>query len=304
MSDDDLYQQLLVAEDELIDEYVSDELPEQERAKFSRHFLSVPELRQDVRFAAALRKHALETAPQEVVAREPAAPARVSPFDWLRTLFVRPALGATLAAALLLAVVIAAWLAAQNSQLRRQLGELEARHTPAPARGPDLQERLASEQVRNEQLSAELQRQQERLAEESRKLQAAEAAQRRQQVAAERGQSQRPEVAAFVTLMLTPGAVREGGELKKISLSPAAREVRIRLDLSAGGYRSYRAALRTADGRELWSARRLRAAGAKFVQVNIPARLLAPDDYQILLSGLTSSGEPEELDSYYFRVSR
>lgn len=313
MSEDDLYQQLLVAEDELIDEYVSDELPEQERAKFNRHFLSVPQLRQDVRFAAALRKHALETAPL-VVAADSAAPkpepARASPFDHLRRLFMQPALGASLAAALLAAVVLAAWLAAQNSQIRREVGQLQGRQTPPPDTRPDSQERLAleqlrNEQLRNEQLSSELRRQQELLAEESRKLQASQEAQRQQQAAAERGQSPRSGVAGFVVLALTPGAVREtGGELKKVILSPATREVRVRLGLAAGGHRSYGATLRTADGREVWSARGLRAAGAKFVQVNIPARLLPSDDYEILLSGVTSSGEMEELNSYYFRVSR
>jgi hypothetical protein len=304
MSDDELYQQLLVAEDELIDEYVSDELPEQERAKFSRHFLNVPELRQDVRFTAALRKHALETAAQEVGAQEPAPPPRVSPFNRLRMLFMRPALGASLAAALLAAVILGGWLAAQNSQLRREISQLSARQTPAPAPESDLRERLALEQHRSEQLSAELRRQQELLAEESRKLQAVQESQTRQQNAGARGQAQRPGIAAFVALALTPGAVRETGELQKVSLLPDTREVRIRLDLAKGGYRSYRTALRTSDGREVWTARGLRATGAKFVQVNIPAGLLTPDDYQILLSGVASSGKTEELDSYYFRVLR
>jgi hypothetical protein len=304
MSDDDLYQQLLVAEDELIDEYVSDELPEQERAKFSHHFLSVPELRQDVKLAAVLRKHALETAQQEVVAHKPAAPTRVSPFGWLGTLFTRPAFGTSLAALLLAAVVLAAWLAARNSQLKRQLGQLQVRQSPTPEPAPDLQEQLASERLRNEQLSAELRRQQELLADESRKLQEVREAQGQQQAGGARTQNRRQGVAAFVALALTPGVERDSGELKKASLSPDTREVRVRLDLAAGGYSSYRAALRAADGREVWTARGLRAAGTKYVQVNIPAKLLKPDDYQILLSGVTSTGEVEELNSYYFRVSK
>jgi hypothetical protein len=305
MSDDDLYQQLLVAEDELIDEYVSDELPEQERAKFSRHFLSVPELRQDVKFAASLKKHALETAQRDVIAPKPAAPARISPFGWLGTLFTRPAFGASLAALLLAAVVLAAWLATQNSQLKRQLGQLQAtRQSPTPESTPGLQEQLASERLRNEQLSAELRRQQELLADESRKLQQVRETQGQQQSANARTQTTRQGVAAFVVLALTPGVVRDSGELKKVSLSPDTREVRVRLDLAAGGYRGYHAALRAADGREVWTARGLRATRAKYVQVNIPAKLLKPDDYQILLSGVTSTGEVEELNSYYFRVSK
>jgi hypothetical protein len=36
--------------------------------------------------------------------------------------------------------------------------------------------------------------------------------------------------------------------------------------------------------------------------LNIPAKLLSPDDYEILLSGVNASGESEEISSYYFRV--
>src|SRR5215207_4236036 len=73
LSDDDLYQQLLLAEDDLIDEYISGELSDQERSKFSARFLRVPELKQDVMSMMALRKHALETVPP-VAARDAPAP--------------------------------------------------------------------------------------------------------------------------------------------------------------------------------------------------------------------------------------
>jgi HAMP domain-containing protein len=300
MSDDDLYQRLLLAEDDLIDDYISGALLDQDQAKLRQHFLRVPELRQDIKSVAALRKYALQTT-RKVVKKDSPTPLRFSLFGWLKKFFTHPSVGVSFAAASLAAVVIAVWLGTQVSQLRRQVEQLQARQTSAPVPQPGLEEQLASERLRNEQLSAEFRRQQELLAEKSREVQP----DRGQPQPTPGSRSAPPSgVPAFVAFTLTPGAVRDAGELKKVPLSPATREVRIRLDLSSGGYRSYRAALRTADGREVWSAQRLRAAGAKFVQVNIPARLLASDDYQILLSGLTSSGETEELDSYYFRVSR
>jgi hypothetical protein len=294
MADDDLYQRLLLAEDDLIEEYISGTLSERDQANFSRRFLQVPELRQDVRSIMVLRKYALETAPQVPINHSPAAPP-FSPFDRLKKFFMRPALGVAFAAALLAAILVAVWLAAQNSQLRKEVEQLQARQMSQPTPQPGLREELAAERLRNEQLSAELLRQQELLAEESRKLQQA------QSTLAPKHDSGSGLRAVFAFALGT-GAVRESGELKKVSVPPDAREVRIRLDLAAADYRSYRAVLQTVEGREVFPSRGLRASAGMFLQLRIPAKLLTPGDYQIRLSGVSPSGEAEEIDSYYFRV--
>jgi hypothetical protein len=298
MSDDDLYQQLLLAEDDLVDEYISNALPEQDRAKFSQNFLNVPELRQDVRFALVLRKHVLETAPKAVAKDSPVVP-HVSLRDRFRNFFLQPALGVSFAVALLAAVLLVAWLAAQNSRLRKQVEQLQAQQTPLPTLERDLQAQLASERLRNEQLSSELLRQQELLAEETRKLQLAQ--EQQPSIPTPRPVSQST-VTTFVALTLTPGLVRDSGELKKVSVPPNTREVRISLDLPESGYRSYSTVLTTVEGREVWSRQGLQATGRKFVLAIIPAKFLSPDDYQMLLSGVKRSGESEEISRYYFRV--
>ncbi|HEX8473496.1 MAG TPA: hypothetical protein VF666_05655 [Pyrinomonadaceae bacterium] len=101
MSEDDYYEQLLIAKDKLIDDFVSDKLSEPKRATFARRFLSVPELRQDVRFAGALRKHAAESAlrASSKERTERPRPFLLSP---LVAFFRRPAVGFSLSAALLL----------------------------------------------------------------------------------------------------------------------------------------------------------------------------------------------------------
>jgi len=298
MSDDDLYQRLLLAEDDLIDEYVSGALSEQDRAKFSRRFLHVPELRQDVRSVTALRNYALKTAPKVTTERSP-APTSFSLFDRVRKIFMRPVVGFALAAALLAAVGLAVLLAAQNSQLRKQVEQLHARQSPPSVPQPEQRDELAAERLHNEQLSEELQRQKELLAEESRKLQQAQGQQMQTPTPVPNSRSGVSSVFAFA---LGAGAVRESGELKRVSVPRGAREVNVRLDLAANDYRSYRAVLQTVEGREVLSSRGRRGGGGTFVQLNIPARLLMPGDYRIRLSGVNPSGEAEEIDSYYFRV--
>lgn len=298
MSDDTLYERLLLAEDDLIDEYVSGTLSDGDRVKFSRRFLQVPTLRQDVRSVVALRKHALETAPQVTTGRS----STFSPsllIDWLRKFFIRPIIGVAFASALLVAVLVAVWLAAQNLQLRKQVEQLRAGQVPPPTPQPELREALAAEKLRNEQLSAELQRQRELLAEETRKLQETQG--RPQPVTTPKPDSSSGMPAVFAFALGT-GAVRESGEMKKVSVPPSAREVRIQLDLATADYRRYRAVLLTVEGREVLPFQGLRAGRGRFVQLNIPAKFLTPGDYQIRLSGVNPSGEADEIDSYYFRV--
>jgi hypothetical protein len=57
MSDSDLYEGLLILEDEIIDQYVRGALSEAESASFERYFLQSPEHRQKLRFARALSKY-------------------------------------------------------------------------------------------------------------------------------------------------------------------------------------------------------------------------------------------------------
>lgn len=297
LSDDDLYERLLLAEDDLIDEYVSGALDDQDQERFGRRFLRVPELRQDVKSVTALRKYARETGPQVVKGDSP-APPRFSLFAWLKRFFTHPSVGVSFAAASLAAVMLIAWLAAQVSQLQRQVSELQARQTPAPQ--TDLEAQLAAERLRNEQLSAELRRQQELLAVKSHDPQTGVEQPQPTPVSSSTPQ---PGFQTVIAFTLTPGAVRSTGELKKVVLSPLTRELRIRLDLAEDSYRGYRAVLRTGS-REVLPSQSLRAVGGKLVTFRIPARLLDENDYEIVLSGVTSSGELEIVDRYHFRVSK
>jgi hypothetical protein len=57
LADKGSYEALLVAEDELIDEYLADRLSRAERESFESHFLITPERRQKLSFSRAFRKY-------------------------------------------------------------------------------------------------------------------------------------------------------------------------------------------------------------------------------------------------------
>lgn len=77
MADNELFDRVLLAEDDMVEEYVQDELSESDRAGFKASFLSTPEGRQQVAYAKALRKYVDDVSPAPDadvrVAKEPAA---------------------------------------------------------------------------------------------------------------------------------------------------------------------------------------------------------------------------------------
>src|SRR3989304_5577128 len=59
LADENLYEELLVIEDELIDQYVWGQLPEPERTSFLQYLSALPDHKERLEFAQALRAHSL-----------------------------------------------------------------------------------------------------------------------------------------------------------------------------------------------------------------------------------------------------
>ena len=120
VTDGEFYQELLIIESELIDEYLSGELSEAERAGFESHFLVSPERQKQLRFAKSFHSYLNEKAPErdlepsvdEAVDRPTVVP-KPPPRPWYSSFLpIRsPALAyATMAALLVLIVGISWWL--------------------------------------------------------------------------------------------------------------------------------------------------------------------------------------------------
>jgi anti-sigma-K factor RskA len=81
ITDADFFEELEIAEDELIDEFLSHDLSEPERDRFERHFLAAPERQRNLQFAKAMRR---QITPQ-------IAPPPLVPWWSLQNYFVRAA---------------------------------------------------------------------------------------------------------------------------------------------------------------------------------------------------------------------
>jgi hypothetical protein len=118
--DGELYEELLIAEDELVDQFLSGEMSEPEREAVEAHFLRAPGRQEQLLFAGALKKYLAANAPQAVDAPraqhettdESCSRQRQKKTFLLSRLFARnPALAVSLAGALVLMIVGGLWLA-------------------------------------------------------------------------------------------------------------------------------------------------------------------------------------------------
>lgn len=117
MTNSEFFEELLILEDELIDQYLADKLSPSARDAFETHFMLTPERRQKLRFAGTFRKYVAVTATSDQVESQEAydrrAPLRRAPaFSFWP--FSNPALAYSLAAVLLLAVLCTSWLVLRN----------------------------------------------------------------------------------------------------------------------------------------------------------------------------------------------
>jgi hypothetical protein len=120
LTNDEYFEELLAAEDELIDSYVRGDLSEWERESFAQHFLAASERRQKLSFAETLHRYVkvasvAEPPPAIVYGRRPPVWKRLIPASLHNQ---KPLLGLSVAAASVIVIFGASWLIVRNVLLR------------------------------------------------------------------------------------------------------------------------------------------------------------------------------------------
>src|SRR5207302_5304478 len=107
-----------------------------------------------------------------------------------------------------------------------------------------------------------------------------------------------------IALILSPGLSRGGEEPKRVVIASPDAILRLQLVVKAeGDYQSYSAVLRTVEGKEVFTQRRLRSTtrnSQRFITLDVPTRNISAADYELTLIGLSKTGSSEELADYYF----
>lgn len=269
--DGDFAERLRAVEHDLVDAYTNGELTGETLDGFRAQYLRSPAGLAQVEFAQALRGAA--TAGQASPARD-AAGGRTVPWWQL------------VAAGLVLAA--AGSLAVDNFQLRRQMSAVDQARAELEKRVQQLREDVGRQRSTTSATEEELARVREALA--SARTQPSD------------GQPGAPPILALVLR----AATREAAEIPQLAIPTGVATVVLRLPLVAVEFPFYEAELRDLTSETvIWRSGRLTAPAASarpLLPLTVRASVLVPRNYVMGLSGISTAGVAEPLDTYPFRV--
>lgn len=333
-SDDALFEQLEIAENELADDYAQGRLSGSLLQKFEAAFTDSPALRRKLEVSSLLYQTAaaeeqmpladlIETKGEPGKVAAAASAAAEQPGWWwerIRLYLRAPQLAAGFAVLLIL-LGGGWWLVWRNSQSNENL--IAVQKTPAPVNN-DSPSAAAGGNLQNQQLPPL-----SPPATEAPVNEQPQAANKNQNVSPRTNGALKPQPAAtalkasptpsqpktaqpvFAFLALAgAGGVRSGGggETKTLVLSEKTTAARLRLAFEESDFAAYETVARTVDGKETWRGKAARSVktrqGSQFVTIEIPGRLLPAGDYLITLSGIGKTGARETIEEYYFTVKR
>lgn len=311
-ANDQAFEELQIAEGEVIDAYVSERLPAQARKHLEQQLEKSPRLRQRVAFARTfagaipdIRLEELPGASAERPSPRLETPVLPQPTyqrrrSWLDNLFwdsfKRPALTLVMVACVFV-VSLGSW-AVVSVRLRRESQQL-ADERAAIARQREELNRLSAEQDHKiERMTADLKAQQSRTAEELARLE--ESRKRLKQIEEEGRGQQKAVTQTMAMLVLSAGSLR-GGSPAEVKIPPGASHLPLGLVLEAADYPRYNVVITDVRQKEVFKKTGLGLRAGKTLFVRVPATRLKPDSYSVDVSGATSSG-PEHIRTFQFRV--
>lgn len=301
LTDDSQFESLELAEDELIDAYIRDELSAEERQQFKARILTSPRLAERVHFAKAIREKI--DASFSLAAENSLAPVASISIDsrrskWWESIFPqqpvwRTAMVACLGLFLVAGLVsVFGWL-----RLRNESERLASERAALEQQKLEFDKRLREEQTRAEQANANVQRDKDSRAEDLRSIDKPDEPNKL---------GTRRNGSTTLALTLNPGAIRSEGNRAQLTARPGLTTAPLGLVLGRNDYRSYKIEIKGLNAdkvvfRQSGLKPKLRGSDQTII-LSVPMKRLPPDDYTVNLYGLTASGTAESVDDYYFRV--
>lgn len=292
-ADDEYFEKMLAAEDELVEAYASGELSRRERKRFDEYLLPNPKWQQKVANIRAL-KHVVNEETVKVT------PEKISIFerlvdwgkDFVNSLFEQKVvIGLSYAAILVLIILSSVWISRQFQNFQEKIVNLESEQGELAQEGNEFRQQLEQQTgVANEFAEKFEKEKQQRL-----KLE-------------QLLDKMKPQPTHMLAFSLEPGLLRDACETKRLIIPQAAQSVQLELILdSVSDYKNYAVTIKTVEGNEMWSKAGLQATqmdwGQKVV-VNVPTIALPLNDYLLTLKGITSNGDFEVIQNYFFSVLR
>jgi len=284
----EVFERVWEIENDLVDRYVRGMLNHNENTLFEQNYLASPVHRERVTFATALLERVDSAASK-------AHPVRgtVPPISWwesfLTSLRANLWQWATIAAMAILLVSGGIVLLGERARLHRQIDQLKAESSSQQQRAQELEKEIAAQRDQNDKLASELAREESQTGETP-------------------SQTAPRETRSVLSLVLSPMSMRSGGEAQQLKLSNETAAVVLQMKVGQPGARGYQVDLRTVEGVKVWSRSSVKAGPStkddSTISISIPAGKLDTGDYILTLSATINANETEEINRYFFRISK
>ena len=329
-TDGDFAARLQAAEKDLVDAYVHGELSGSELEKFKSYYLASSLRREKVEFAQAFQIFAEKSAAtQNIKTLKDVQPVAEEP-KRTRDIFFSNLFGVSrlsmqwgFALATLFFVFFAGWLLFENSRLRNQTDEAQARRSELQQRESELENEITNQRsadadreaeltrVRGEivRLEQEQEQKSQRIAEmeqeQRRRLSEQQQQQQSQTANAVKRSPALPSQISVASFILTP-QLRGGSQIQTLSIPEKIGSVDLRLELEPNNYEAFRVTLANQTGGQfIWRSGTVKAKGDgenKSLNIRFPAKLLKSN--QIYTLEVSGGGAGEIISNYSFRTTQ
>lgn len=297
-TDDEFAARLESAEKDLIDSYVNGELSEIEREKFKSHYLASPLRRDKVRFAEAFQGFAKQNLNEiNLEKKKPVASEseQTTSFFSALNIFANPAWRWAFAA-LILALIVGGFVFVRR-QFDQPINDVAVTgETPAPSIAPPSNENTNLETV----VEPPTENQNINVLPNSNREIPKKMPTPQSSVTPKPEKTLTPPKPLVASFFFTP-PLRGAGGLQNISFPKETSTIRITLKLEGNDYKIYRVSLADEAGKNLRQIGNLQSRN-ETLNVSFPAKLLKPQIYSLIVSGINPNGEAEIIGNYSFRA--
>jgi anti-sigma factor RsiW len=293
-SDDAEFEEIEIAEEELIDRYVRGELSGSDIDRLKKTIATSPRLMNRVEFAK-LFANKLATTEASLIDPAPAREPHSKTTSWWSKLFGVPAesrnLRVATAFSILLLLVGGAALLLGWLRLREETKRLMAQQAALEQRQQELDKRAADLKTQTEELAKRSQQP---------PLQTPSPVEVAQQPTPQNANR-------VVYLSLFPGSTRSASGSKPIRLGPGTSEVQLTLNLRSTDYPVYRVIVFNADRAQVFSQPGLKARATKIGSVlsfRVSANRLPVGDYYVSVFDGAAGPSGSSVEDYVFHIIR
>ena len=320
LTDSNLFDEIKVVEDELIEKYVRGWMNSAESSKFEKHFLTTTKRRERVEFS---RQFINKTDEQKVVAKatfkkdEGVTAAEESIWDKLATLFRIPKIAIAGGLALIIGV-FGSWVLYQNFNKERvEMADNNDNRivtTPTPSVTIETPTNNDGNKSVNENIelptnnNVNLQKQTDNSKLKEEKPSPTPTLKKKNVPDVKKNSAPKKtppiqKVSPNPILALFGGTVRSNGKSNILTLPKGAKAATLQLNLESIDYKTFQAQLNDANGNVIFQRGNLKPNNTR-INFSVPAKNLKRGDYIIKLFGKNDAGENESVEDYQFRVQQ